>query len=89
MFNALISRLGEAIVGEMTLDEAYGRMEQDITQQIEEKKAGRLSPVGRRAGVIGAADGNRQEQAQRWSGIIMVGRREGYRRLAGPGSPWG
>ncbi|MGI9509093.1 MAG: ABC transporter substrate-binding protein [Geminicoccaceae bacterium] len=40
MFNALISRLGEAIVGEMTLDEAYGRMEQDITQQIEEKKRG-------------------------------------------------
>ena len=40
MFNAIISRLGQAIVGEMTLDEAYGRMEQDITQQIEEKKRG-------------------------------------------------
>jgi len=40
MFNAIISRLGEAIVGEMTLDEAYQRMEQDITQQIEEKKRG-------------------------------------------------
>ena len=40
MFNALISRLGEAIVGEMTMDQAYERMEQDITQQIEEKKRG-------------------------------------------------
>jgi len=40
MFNAIISRLGEAIVGEMTLDEAYERMEQDITQQIEEAKSG-------------------------------------------------
>lgn len=40
MFNAIVSRLGQAIVGEMTLDEAYGRMEQDITQQIEEKKRG-------------------------------------------------
>jgi len=40
MFNAIISRLGQAIVGEMTLDEAYKRMEQDIAQQIEEKKRG-------------------------------------------------
>ena len=40
MFNAIISRLGQAIVGEMTLEEAYERMEQDITQQIEEKKRG-------------------------------------------------
>lgn len=40
MFNALISRLGEAIVGEMTMDQAYERMEQDIKQQIEEKKRG-------------------------------------------------
>ena len=40
MFNAIISRLGQAIVGEMTLDEAYARMEQDIVQQIEEKERG-------------------------------------------------
>ncbi|MCP4315460.1 MAG: carbohydrate ABC transporter substrate-binding protein [Hyphomicrobiales bacterium] len=40
MFNALISRLGEAIVGELTLDEAYDRMTQDIEQQIAEKKRG-------------------------------------------------
>ena len=38
MFNALISRLGEAIVGEMTLDEAFERMEQDVAQQIAEKE---------------------------------------------------
>ena len=37
MFNALISRLGEAIVGEITLDEAYGRMGQDVEQQLAEK----------------------------------------------------
>ncbi len=40
MFNALISRLGEAIVGELTLDEAYTRMTTDIEQQIAEKKRG-------------------------------------------------
>ena len=40
MFNALISRLGEAIVGEMTLDEAYGRMTQDIEKALAEKKRG-------------------------------------------------
>lgn len=40
MFNALISRLGQAIVGEMTLDEAFGRMTTDIEQQIAEKKRG-------------------------------------------------
>lgn len=40
MFNAIISRLGQAIVGEMSLDEAYGRMETDIEQQIAEKKRG-------------------------------------------------
>ena len=40
MFNALISRLGEAIVGEMTLDEAYNRMTQDVEQQIAEKERG-------------------------------------------------
>ncbi|MEM6460938.1 MAG: ABC transporter substrate-binding protein [Pseudomonadota bacterium] len=38
MFNALISRLGEAIVGELTLEEAYDRMSQDIEQQIAEKQ---------------------------------------------------
>lgn len=36
MFNALISRLGEAIVGEMTLDAAFERMTQDVEQQIAE-----------------------------------------------------
>ena len=40
MFNALISRLGEAIVGELTLDEAFERMEQDVAQQIAEKERG-------------------------------------------------
>jgi len=38
MFNALISRLGEAIVGEMTLDQAYERMEDDVAKQIAEKE---------------------------------------------------
>lgn len=38
MFNALISRLGEAIVGELTLDEAFERMEQDVAQQIAERE---------------------------------------------------
>ena len=40
MFNALISRLGEAIVGELTLDQAFERMTQDITRQIAEKERG-------------------------------------------------
>jgi alpha-1,4-digalacturonate transport system substrate-binding protein len=40
MFNALISRLGEAIVGELTLDQAFDRMTQDVEQQIAEKKRG-------------------------------------------------
>ncbi|MGI9332802.1 MAG: ABC transporter substrate-binding protein [Gammaproteobacteria bacterium] len=40
MFNALISRLGQAIVGEMELEEAYERMEADIEQQIAEKERG-------------------------------------------------
>lgn len=40
MFNALISRLGQAIVGEMSLDEAYQRMEDDVEQQIAEKERG-------------------------------------------------
>lgn len=38
MFNALISRLGEAIVGELTLDEAFGRMSDDVEKQIAEKE---------------------------------------------------
>ena len=37
MFNALISRLGEAIVGELTLDQAYDRMTQDVEQQLAEQ----------------------------------------------------
>ncbi|MCP4379821.1 MAG: carbohydrate ABC transporter substrate-binding protein [Hyphomicrobiales bacterium] len=40
MFNALISRLGEAIVGEMSLDDAFARMETDVEQQIAEKERG-------------------------------------------------
>jgi len=40
MFNALISRLGQAIVGEMSVDEAYDRMSSDIEQQIAEKERG-------------------------------------------------
>ena len=40
MFNVLISRLGEAIVGELTLDQAFERMTQDITKQIAEKERG-------------------------------------------------
>ncbi len=40
MFNALISRLGQAIVGEMTLDEAYARMTADVEQQIAERLRG-------------------------------------------------
>lgn len=37
MFNALISRLNEAIVGELTLDQAYERMSDDVTKQLAEK----------------------------------------------------
>lgn len=40
MFNATISRINQAIVGEMSLDEAYDRMAQDVEQQIAEKKRG-------------------------------------------------
>ena len=40
MFNALISRLGEAIVGEISLDQAYERMTQDVEKQIAEKERG-------------------------------------------------
>ena len=37
IFNAVISRLGQTIVGEMTLDEAYERIEADVAQQISER----------------------------------------------------
>ena len=40
MFNASISRVNQAIVGEMSLDEAYERINQDVEQQIAEKKRG-------------------------------------------------
>mgnify|MGYP001800178078 FL=1 len=38
LFNALISRLNEAIVGEMTLEQAYARMEDDVAKQLAEKE---------------------------------------------------
>lgn len=38
MFNATITRLGQAVVGEMTLDEAYRRIAEDVKQQIAEQK---------------------------------------------------
>lgn len=38
MFNALISRLGEAIVGELTLDQAFERMSDDVAKQIAEQE---------------------------------------------------
>lgn len=37
LFNAAISRLGQAVVGETTLDEAYKRVASDIEQQIAER----------------------------------------------------
>jgi alpha-1,4-digalacturonate transport system substrate-binding protein len=37
MFNALISRLNEAIVGELTLEQAYVRMEEDVAKQLAAK----------------------------------------------------
>ena len=37
VFNAAISRLGQAIAGEGTLDEAYKRIEADVAQQIAER----------------------------------------------------
>ena len=37
MFNALISRLNEAIVGELSLDQAYVRMEEDVAKQLAAK----------------------------------------------------
>ncbi len=38
MFNATISRLGQAVVGEMTLDEAYDRIAQDIEADLAEQR---------------------------------------------------
>jgi alpha-1,4-digalacturonate transport system substrate-binding protein len=37
LFNAVISRLGQAIAGESTLDEAYKRITADVEQQIAER----------------------------------------------------
>ncbi len=37
MFNAIISRLGQAIVGEMSLEEAWERMDEDVEKQLKEK----------------------------------------------------
>jgi alpha-1,4-digalacturonate transport system substrate-binding protein len=37
IFNAVISRLGQAISGETTLDEAYKRITADVEQQIAER----------------------------------------------------
>ncbi|CAH1663300.1 ABC transporter substrate-binding protein [Chelatococcus asaccharovorans] len=37
IFNAVISRLGQAIAGETTLDEAYKRITSDVAQQIAER----------------------------------------------------
>jgi alpha-1,4-digalacturonate transport system substrate-binding protein len=38
LFNALISRLNEAIVGELSLDQAFDRMTDDVAKQIAEKE---------------------------------------------------
>ncbi|MBL8587107.1 MAG: extracellular solute-binding protein [Methylobacteriaceae bacterium] len=38
IFNATISRLGQAIAGEGTLDEAFARIAADVTQQIAERQ---------------------------------------------------
>mgnify|MGYP003963557501 FL=1 len=37
LFNATISRLGQAIAGEMSLEEAWVRMDKDVTKQLKEK----------------------------------------------------
>lgn len=37
VFNAVISRLGQAVAGETTLDEAYQRITADVAQQIAER----------------------------------------------------
>jgi alpha-1,4-digalacturonate transport system substrate-binding protein len=38
MFNAVISRVGQVVAGESKTDEAYKRIEADVTQQIAERK---------------------------------------------------
>ena len=38
IFNAVISRIGQVIAGEGTLDEAYKRIESDVAQQVAERK---------------------------------------------------
>ena len=38
IFNAVISRVGQVVAGESKPDEAYKRIEADITQQIAERK---------------------------------------------------
>jgi alpha-1,4-digalacturonate transport system substrate-binding protein len=40
MFNAIISRLGQAIVGEMSLEEAWVKMDEDVEKQLKEKYGG-------------------------------------------------
>jgi alpha-1,4-digalacturonate transport system substrate-binding protein len=40
MFSGIISRLGQAIVGEMSMEEAWTRMDEDVVKQIAEKKGG-------------------------------------------------
>jgi alpha-1,4-digalacturonate transport system substrate-binding protein len=37
IFNAVISRIGQAVSGETTLDEAYKRIASDVDQQIAER----------------------------------------------------
>ncbi len=37
LFNAIISRLGQVVVGEMSLDDAYARIPQDIEAQLAEQ----------------------------------------------------
>ena len=37
VFNAAISRLGQAIAGEGTLEDAYKRIESDVAQQVAER----------------------------------------------------
>jgi len=38
VFNAVISRLGQAVSGEISLDDAYKRIDSDIAQQLAERK---------------------------------------------------
>ncbi len=37
LFNAIISRLGQTVVGELTLDQAYERIDSDIKKELAEK----------------------------------------------------